>query len=31
MSIMVQQKEKLRKLMKFERMMKQVCKEVGVD
>jgi hypothetical protein len=31
MSILVQQKEKIRKIMKFERMMKQFCREIGID
>ncbi|TNV85687.1 hypothetical protein FGO68_gene15257 [Halteria grandinella] len=31
MSVMHQQKEKIRKLMKFERIMKKLCRDIGVD
>ena len=30
-SQLVQQKEKIRKIMKFEKMMKKLCKDIGVD
>ncbi len=31
MSMMIQQKEKIRKILKFEKIMKKLCKDVGLD
>ena len=31
MSVLLQQKEKIKKIMKFEQMMKRLCREVGID
>jgi hypothetical protein len=31
MSMMVQQREKLKKIMKFEKIMKRLCKDIGID
>jgi hypothetical protein len=29
--MMIQQKEKIRKILKFEKIMKKLCKDVGLD
>ena len=31
MSMMAQQREKLKKIMKFEKIMKRLCKDIGID
>jgi hypothetical protein len=31
MSVLLQQKEKIKKIIKFEKIMKKFCKDIGVD